>query len=105
MSGDMLPWFAAFLIALVVGLLAVIVALLPRALRTMAVTGRFYCPWVGRHVVVEYLANRSRRPLDVISCTAFADPNIVTCEKMCVTGGPPPDTAGKGIKATTAASD
>ena len=85
MDGSWLPVFTTFLIALVVALLLVIaVVFLPRLVRTRALTAQFHCPWVGLRVMLRYLADEGRHPIGVISCTAFADPTIVTCAKLCL---------------------
>lgn len=85
MSGDMLPWFTTFLIGVVVALILLIaVVLLPRVGRTAAMTKRFFCPWARRDVVVQYLTDDRRHPVGIISCTAFADPIVITCERRCL---------------------
>lgn len=94
MNGVALAWFTTFVVALAVVLILLIAAvLLPRVggLRTTS----FYCPWAHRKVVVRYLTYDGRRPVGVVSCTAFADPRIVTCGMPCLSdearGEPAPD--------------
>jgi len=96
---DALPVFATFLIALVVVLLLLIaVVLLPRVVRTRALTAGFNCPWAHRPVVLRYLVDEAQRPISVLSCTAFADPVIVTCAKLCLAGEGPTQLATTGAK-------
>ena len=83
MNGVALAWFTTFLVALVVVLVLVIAAvLLPRlgGLRTVT----FYCPWTRRNVMVRFLTHDGGHPVAVVSCTAFADPRIVTCGMPCL---------------------
>jgi hypothetical protein len=83
MDGMVLGWFAAFVIALAVVLMIVIAAvLLPRAFR--AGTAHYHCPWKGRDVVVRYVTADGERASAVISCTAFADPMVITCGAPCL---------------------
>lgn len=90
MESNLLPIFTTFLIALVVALLLLIaVVLLPRLVRTRAQTAQFYCPWVRRPVTLRYLMGEDQHPIGVMSCTAFADPTIVTCAKLCLAGDGP----------------
>ena len=85
MTTELLPWFTAFLVGVVVALLMVIaVVLLPRVGLARALTRRFLCPWAGREVQVRFLAESGRQPDRVISCSAFADPLIVVCERRCL---------------------
>lgn len=94
MSADMLSWFTAFLIGMVVVLVMLIaVVLLPRVGLTRARTTRFFCPWAGREVTVRFLADGGRPPDRVMSCTAFADPFIVVCERRCLAAQAPADLA------------
>ncbi len=75
--------FTTFLIVLAAVLMVVIAAvLLPRAMRTLKAT--FYCPWKRRRVTVRFVSYDGRRPVGVVSCTAFADPTIITCGAPCV---------------------
>jgi hypothetical protein len=48
------------------------------------VTQRFSCPWRGRNVMVRYLTCDGRKAISVMSCTAFADPSVVTCGMPCL---------------------
>ncbi len=83
MNGILLGWFTTLAVGLVVVLMLVIaVVLIPRAMRTR--TARFYCPWQRRDVTVRFVTYDGERPAGVISCTAFADPMIVTCGAPCV---------------------
>ena len=96
MDGVMVSWFVAFLIGVVVALLMVIaVVLLPRAIRTRAMTASFHCPWKRRSVVLRYLVDPTQHPVGVISCTAFADPSIVTCARQCLAGDGPAGLAAE----------
>jgi hypothetical protein len=81
----MLLWFTTFLIGLTVVLMLFIAfTLLPRALRVGTMRRRFYCLWLGRNVGVRFLTCDGSRPISVMSCTAFPDPNVVTCDMRCV---------------------
>jgi len=83
MDGLLLGWFTAFLIALgVVLMLVIAVVLLPRAVRMR--TASFVCPWRRRTVTVRYVTCDGSHPVTVVSCTAFADPTIVTCGAPCI---------------------
>ncbi len=83
MDGLLLGWFTAFLIALgVVLMLVIAVVLLPRAVRMR--TASFFCPWRHRTVTVRYVTCDGSHPVTVVSCTAFADPTIVTCGAPCI---------------------
>lgn len=75
--------FTSFLIVLAVLLMVIIAAvLLPRTMRTLKAT--FYCPWTRRNVTVRYVTYDGRHAVGVVSCTAFADPTIITCGAPCV---------------------
>jgi hypothetical protein len=83
MNGPLLGWFTAFLIGLSVVLMLIIaVVLLPRALRIRL--ARFHCPWKRRDVTVRYVTYDGEHSVAVVSCTAFADPSIVTCGAPCI---------------------
>jgi hypothetical protein len=83
MNGPLLGWFTAFLIALSVVLMLIIATvLLPRALRIRV--ARFHCPWKRRDVTVRYVTCDGETPVAVASCTAFADPGVVTCGTPCI---------------------
>ena len=85
MTGDLLPWFTTFLIGLVVLLIMLITTvMLHRMVRSE--TTSFYCPWSRRQVTVRFLAVEQGSPIGVASCTAFADPRVVSCAKHCVCG-------------------
>jgi CBS domain-containing protein len=45
----------------------------------------FYCPWVHQNVAVRFLTLDKRRPVGVMSCTAFEDPEEVMCAMPCLT--------------------
>ena len=88
MNGMLLAWFTTFLIGLGVVLMVIIVAvLLPRTVRML--TAGLYCPWRGRNVTVRYLTCDGKNPTHIVSCTAFADPMIVTCGAPCIRGEHP----------------
>ena len=89
MDGSGLAWLGA-LVTVVVAILILLVAavLIPRTAH--AVRRRFYCPWRDRNVMARFLTGKRGEPLRVLSCTAFADPLIVTCEQRCVDGSTPP---------------
>lgn len=85
MDGLLLGWFTTFLVALSVVLMLVIaVVLLPRAVRMR--TASFFCPWRRRVVTLRYATCDGSHPVTVVSCTAFADPTIVTCGAPCICG-------------------
>ncbi len=99
---DGLAWFAAFLIAITAGLVLVVAAvLLPRAGRLR--TSRFYCPWMRREVVARFLTYDGTHPASVVSCTAFADPRIVTCGMPCLAETPGETAAAPAAVAGRAA--
>ncbi len=83
MSGDMLAWIVIFSIAsAIVSVMVMRTVLLPRVVRTMK--AEFYCPWVHRDVMVQYLTRDGRRPIGVFSCTAFGDRTSVICGMPCL---------------------
>lgn len=84
MGGDaLLSWLTTLVIgAVVVLLLGIAAVLLPRM--SGLVTVQFHCPWSGRDVVVRYQTGDGRRRVGVVSCTAFADPRVVTCAMPCL---------------------
>jgi hypothetical protein len=83
MNGLLLGWFTAFLIGLSVVLMLIIaVVLLPRAMGIRM--ARFYCPWKRRDVTMRYVTHDGEHPVSVVSCTAFADPSVVTCGAPCI---------------------
>lgn len=98
MSPVGLTWFTTALLAAVVLLLLVIAAaLLPRLAGLK--TASFYCPWTRRNVVVRFLTREGGNPVSVVSCTAFADPRIVTCGMPCVTEAAALELASAGTAA------
>ena len=46
----------------------------------------FYCQGVQQNVAVRFLTRDGRRPIGVMSCSAFDDPEEVTCAMPCLTG-------------------
>lgn len=44
----------------------------------------FYCSWVHEDVAVRFLTRDGRRPIGVLSCTAFDDPEEVLCGMPCL---------------------
>ena len=50
--------------------------------RTM--NAEFYCAWVHQNVGVRFLTRDGRRPIGVLSCTAFDDPEQVLCAMPCL---------------------
>jgi hypothetical protein len=95
MSDLLFGWFATFLVGLGVVLMLIIAAvLLPRTMRIRV--ERFHCPWRHRDVTVRYITADGEHPLAVMSCTALADPMIVTCGAHCIGGqGQPVFAAGE----------
>jgi len=47
----------------------------------------FYCSWVQQNVAVRFFTRDGRRPIGVMSCSAFDDPEEVTCAMPCLAGG------------------
>jgi hypothetical protein len=46
---------------------------------------RFYCPWSGADVKVDFVDNSlTRERVDVLSCTAFGSEEAEGCEKKCL---------------------
>jgi hypothetical protein len=85
MSDVPLGWFTTFLVGFGLVLMVIIVAvLLPRTMRIRV--ERFYCPWRHRDVTVRYITADGEHPLAVVSCTALADPMIITCGAHCIGG-------------------
>ncbi len=65
-----------------VGLLLVAAALFPRGPRQVRET--FCCPWTRRVVTADFLVpDGAAHPSEVVSCTAFRNPEQVTCKKGC----------------------
>lgn len=86
MTGDMTTWLLTFIAGVaVVFLLVMAVNWLYRGFRT--ISEEFYCPWVDRNVKVTYLTLDGRRPMGVMSCTAFSDTTGVLCGTPCLAGG------------------
>ncbi len=64
------------------GLLLVVAALLPRSPRRVRET--FPCPVTGRVVTADFVvADGAAHPSEVAWCTAFPNPERVTCKKLC----------------------
>ena len=64
------------------GLLLIVAAISPSRPRRMRET--FRCPWTHRVVTADFLVPEGAvRPLDVVSCTAFPNPERVVCTKPC----------------------
>ncbi|MFQ5898237.1 MAG: hypothetical protein ACE5JN_08315 [Candidatus Methylomirabilia bacterium] len=64
-----------------VGLLLLVASLFPTTLRP---TETFSCPVTGRVVTAEFLVREgAAHPSEVVSCTAFPNPEEVSCEKRC----------------------
>ena len=86
MTGDVTTWLLTFIAGVaVVFLLVMAVNWLYRGFRT--ISEEFYCPWIDRSVKVTYLTLDGRRPMGVMSCSAFADTTGVLCGMPCLTGG------------------
>ncbi len=65
-----------------VGLLLVAAALFPRGPRQVRET--FCCPWTRQVVTADFLVpDGAAHPSEVVSCTAFRNPEQVTCKKGC----------------------
>lgn len=85
MTGAMSAWVATFFIALgIVLLLAIAAAWLARTGRTATMS--FYCPWARRSVTAQFLTCEEGQRIAVLSCTALADPRVVSCGRLCVGG-------------------
>ena len=66
----------------VLGLLLLVASILPRAPRRIRET--FQCPWSHRVVTAEFLVPEgAAHPSDVVSCSAFSNPEKVLCTKPC----------------------
>lgn len=86
MTGDLMTWLLTFIAGVaVVLLLAIAVNRLFGSFRT--IREEFYCPWVDRSVEVRYLTLDGRRPIGVMSCSAFADTTGVLCGTPCLAEG------------------
>ena len=86
MNGVLVGWLTTLVVGLgVVLMLALAAALVPRAVRMR--TASFVCPWWRCPVTVRYLTCDGTHPVGVVSCSAFADPTVVTCGTPCVSGG------------------
>lgn len=70
------------LLILVAGLLLVLAAILPSVPRQVRQT--FWCPWKRRMVTADFLVSEgAAHPSEVVRCTAFRDPEQITCKKQC----------------------
>jgi hypothetical protein len=82
----MTTWLLTFIAGVaVVFLLVMAVNWLYRGFRT--ISEEFYCPWIDRSVQVTYLTLDGRRPIGVLSCSAFADTTGVLCGTPCLASG------------------
>lgn len=82
---------AAFVVVLLVGpllligaaaLLLLATAIFPSSPRRIRET--FHCPWTGRVVTADFLVPEGApHPSDVVSCSAFSNPEQVMCTKPC----------------------
>jgi hypothetical protein len=81
-SGVVLLLMGPLLLIGVVGLLLLGAAILPRGPRRVRET--FRCPSAGRVVTADFLVSEGAvHPAQVVSCTAFRDPEQITCTKPC----------------------
>ena len=85
MDGVLTIVFLAMLVAPIVGLF-VLVALAHLAPSSpMVARATFVCPIRKRRVTAAFLTVQGfRRPADVVSCSAFAEPERVACKKDCL---------------------
>jgi len=66
----------------VAGLLFLAAGILPHTPRR--VREAFWCPWAGRFVTADFLVPEgATHPSEVKSCSAFPNPDRVTCKKLC----------------------
>lgn len=79
-------WMLSILIAVAKGALLIVVVLAARTSMHRVVWKSFWCPLHQRHVTVGFLTDRSQRDRygDVLSCSAFAAPWLVRCDKRCL---------------------
>jgi hypothetical protein len=85
MVESLAPWFVPALVGVgILLIMGVTVVVLHRLVRSE--TTSFRCPWAGRQVTVTFLAYGQDGPAGVASCSAFADPRVMTCGKQCVAG-------------------
>jgi hypothetical protein len=91
MANPGLTWLLTLVIAVATLLILLVAAvIIPRTAH--AVRQRFYCPGRRRAVMVRFLTGDRGERLRVLSCTAFADPFIVTCDQQCLSGATPAGT-------------
>jgi hypothetical protein len=65
-----------------VGLLFLATGILPGTPRRVRET--FRCPWTRRVVTADFVVpDGAAHPSEVASCTAFPDPERITCKKPC----------------------
>src|SRR5262245_35853451 len=84
MNGYLLGWVATFAVLVALALTFVIAAwLMPRGMGSR--TAEIVCPWHRRRVMVRFVSD-GEHPIGVMSCTAFADPQAVTCGAPCAGG-------------------
>lgn len=94
-------WVLSILIAVAGAALLIVIVLATRTSMHRVVWKSFWCPLQQRHVTVGFLTDRSQgdRYGDVLSCSAFAAPWVVRCDKRCLRlpeayQVPPADQAG-----------
>lgn len=64
------------------GVLFVLAEVLPNSSRRERKT--FACPWTRRVVTADFVVPEGApHPSEVVSCTAFAEPERITCKKPC----------------------
>jgi len=64
------------------GLLLIVAAISPSSPRQIRET--FRCPWTGRVVTADFLVPEGAlHPAEVAACTAFLNPEEITCKKPC----------------------
>jgi hypothetical protein len=66
----------------VAAFLLLVTAILPS--RPQRIRDTFRCPWTQRVVTADFLVPEgAAHPSDVASCTAFPNPEQITCKKPC----------------------
>jgi hypothetical protein len=88
MTDPGLAWLLTLVIVVVTLLILLVAAvIIPRTAHV--VRQRFYCPGRARSVMVRFLTGDRGDRIHVLSCTALADPFIVTCDQECLRGTAP----------------
>jgi hypothetical protein len=88
MTDPGLAWLITFGIVVVTLLILLVAAvIIPRTAHV--VRQQFYCPGRARSVMVRFLTGDRGERIHVLSCTAFADPYLVTCDRQCLRGPAP----------------